>query len=124
LIDREADLLIRGVKDSNLDGLRRRISILFLQYIKTPSFNPEAARYLKVSVSNVAHVGCVECLTDTGHRAIFNSFFVNFLLKKIAYVQWTKLTLLWKFQSLVYSFCRIVSWVDLYRVRLKKLPNT
>jgi len=50
LIDREADLLIRGVKDSNLDGLRRRISILFLQYIKTPSFNPEAARYLKVSL--------------------------------------------------------------------------
>jgi len=49
LIDREADLLIRGVKDSNLDGLRRRITILFLQYIKTPSFNPEAARYLKVS---------------------------------------------------------------------------
>jgi len=49
LIDREADLLIRGVKDSSLDGLRRRISILFLQYIKTPSFNPEAARHLKVS---------------------------------------------------------------------------
>lgn len=50
LIDREADILIRGVKDSNLDGLRRRISILFLQYIKTPSFNPEAAKYLKVNV--------------------------------------------------------------------------
>jgi len=49
LIEREADLLIRGVKDSNLDGLRRRISILFLQYIKTPSFNPEAAKHLKVS---------------------------------------------------------------------------
>jgi len=48
LIDREADLLMRGVKESNLDGLRKRISTLFLQYIKTPMFNPEAARLLKV----------------------------------------------------------------------------
>ena len=49
LIDREADLLMRGVKESNLDGLRKRISTLFLQYIKTPTFNPEAARLLKVT---------------------------------------------------------------------------
>ena len=48
LIDREADLLMRGVKETNLDGLRRRISTLFLQYIKTPTFNPEAAQLLKV----------------------------------------------------------------------------
>jgi len=48
LVDREADLLIRGVKESNLDGLRKRISDLFLQYVKTPTFNPEAARFLKV----------------------------------------------------------------------------
>ncbi|CAH2278169.1 IQ and ubiquitin-like domain-containing [Pelobates cultripes] len=48
LIDREADLLMRGVQDSNLDGLRRRISTLFLQYIKVPTFNPEVARLLKV----------------------------------------------------------------------------
>ena len=48
LIDREADLLMRGVREGNLDGLRKRISTLFLQYIKTPTFNPEAARLLKV----------------------------------------------------------------------------
>ena len=48
LIDREADLLMRGVKESNLDGLRKRISTLFLQYIKTPTFNPESAKLLKV----------------------------------------------------------------------------
>ncbi|XP_078595127.1 IQ motif and ubiquitin-like domain-containing protein [Branchiostoma floridae x Branchiostoma japonicum] len=48
LIDREADLLMRGVKDSNMEGLRKRISTLFLQYIKTPTFNAEAARLLKV----------------------------------------------------------------------------
>ncbi|KAK7101379.1 IQ motif and ubiquitin-like domain-containing protein [Littorina saxatilis] len=48
LIDREADLLMRGVKESNLTGLRKRISTLFLQYIKTPTFNPEAAHLLKV----------------------------------------------------------------------------
>ncbi|CAL1532090.1 unnamed protein product [Lymnaea stagnalis] len=48
LIDREADLLMRGVKEVNLNGLRKRISTLFLQYIKTPTFNPEAARFLKI----------------------------------------------------------------------------
>ncbi|XP_046580375.1 IQ and ubiquitin-like domain-containing protein [Haliotis rubra] len=48
LIDREADLLMRGVKETNLDGLRKRISTLFLQYIKTPTFNPESAKLLKV----------------------------------------------------------------------------
>ncbi|XP_067933394.1 IQ motif and ubiquitin-like domain-containing protein, partial [Watersipora subatra] len=48
LIDREADLLMRGIRDANLEGLRKRISTLFLQYIKTPTFNPEAARLLKV----------------------------------------------------------------------------
>ncbi|XP_012994505.1 IQ and ubiquitin-like domain-containing protein isoform X3 [Esox lucius] len=48
LIDREADLLLRGVKKSNLEGLRKRISTLFLQYIKSPTFNPEAAKLLKV----------------------------------------------------------------------------
>lgn len=48
LIDREADLLMRGVKEGNLEGLRKRISTLFLQYIKTPTFNPEAAKLLKV----------------------------------------------------------------------------
>ena len=48
LIDREADLLMRGVKEQNLDGLRKRISTLFLQYLKTPTFNPEIARLLKV----------------------------------------------------------------------------
>ncbi|XP_006122704.2 IQ motif and ubiquitin-like domain-containing protein isoform X1 [Pelodiscus sinensis] len=48
LIDREADLMMRGVKECNLEGLRKRICTLFLQYIKTPLFNPEVARILKV----------------------------------------------------------------------------
>ncbi|KFO28633.1 IQ and ubiquitin-like domain-containing protein [Fukomys damarensis] len=48
LIDREVDLMMRGVKPQNLEGLRKRITTLFFHYIKTPLFNPEAARYLKV----------------------------------------------------------------------------
>jgi hypothetical protein len=48
LIDREADLLMRGIKEENLSGLRQRISTLFFQYIKTPTFNPGVVRYLKV----------------------------------------------------------------------------
>ncbi|XP_067906999.1 IQ motif and ubiquitin-like domain-containing protein isoform X2 [Heterodontus francisci] len=48
LIDREADLLMRQVKEFYLEGLRQRISTLFLQYLRTPTFNPEVARFLKV----------------------------------------------------------------------------
>ncbi|XP_004386610.1 IQ and ubiquitin-like domain-containing protein [Trichechus manatus latirostris] len=48
LIDREVDLMMRGVKCHNLEGLRKRITTLFLHYIKTPLFNPEVARHLKV----------------------------------------------------------------------------
>ncbi|XP_061496133.1 IQ and ubiquitin-like domain-containing protein isoform X2 [Rhineura floridana] len=48
LIDREADLMMRGVKECNLQGLRQRICTLFFQYIKTPLFNPEVAKHLKV----------------------------------------------------------------------------
>ncbi|KAK5901644.1 hypothetical protein CesoFtcFv8_006988 [Champsocephalus esox] len=48
LIDREADLMTRQVKVASLQGLRTRISTLFLQFIKTPAFNPEVAKHLKV----------------------------------------------------------------------------
>ncbi|XP_044050149.1 IQ and ubiquitin-like domain-containing protein isoform X2 [Siniperca chuatsi] len=48
LINREVDLMTRGVKAASLEGLRKRISTLFLQYIKTPVFNPEVAKHLKV----------------------------------------------------------------------------
>ncbi|KAJ4923004.1 hypothetical protein JOQ06_021705 [Pogonophryne albipinna] len=48
LIDREADLMTRQVKVASLQGLRKRISTLFLQFIKTPAFNPEVAKHLKV----------------------------------------------------------------------------
>ncbi|GLC44145.1 Protein phosphatase 1G [Pleodorina starrii] len=45
LIDREADLLNRGRSPKVLEGLRKRISSLFLAFIETPEFNPEAARF-------------------------------------------------------------------------------
>ncbi|XP_062858578.1 IQ and ubiquitin-like domain-containing protein isoform X2 [Trichomycterus rosablanca] len=48
LTEQEADLLRRGVKESNLEGLRKRIATLFLQYIKTPTFNPRVAKFLQV----------------------------------------------------------------------------
>merc|ERR1739838_1156845 len=48
LIDREADLIMRGVSNTNLEGLRQRIATLFLEYCKNPMFNPEIARHLKV----------------------------------------------------------------------------
>lgn len=48
LVDREADLLVRGIKPESLRGLRKRVSSLFMQYCKTPLFNPEAAKHIKV----------------------------------------------------------------------------
>jgi|TARA_B110000285_G_scaffold190166_1_gene217270 hypothetical protein len=45
LIDREADMLNRGRGEASLEGLRKRLSNLFLQFIETPEFNPEAARF-------------------------------------------------------------------------------
>lgn len=39
---------MRGIKEENLTGLRKRIVSLFLQYIKTPQFNPAAAKHLKI----------------------------------------------------------------------------
>ncbi len=48
LVDREADLLVRGTGEDALQGLRKRIATLFLQYCKTPLFNAEAAKYIKV----------------------------------------------------------------------------
>ncbi|TPX55201.1 hypothetical protein PhCBS80983_g05521, partial [Powellomyces hirtus] len=47
LIDREGDLVSRGREARSMEGLRRRISNLFLQFIQTPEFNPEAALYQK-----------------------------------------------------------------------------
>lgn len=42
LVDREADMLNRGRKDKSFEGLRRRLSNLFLQFVETPEFNPES----------------------------------------------------------------------------------
>lgn len=45
LIEREADLTNRGRNQRLLEGLRKRISSLFLTFIETPEFNPSSARY-------------------------------------------------------------------------------
>jgi len=49
LIDREADLLNRGRPEKSFIGLRKRLANLFLQFIDTPEFNPEAMKFKKVS---------------------------------------------------------------------------
>jgi hypothetical protein len=49
LIDREADMLNRGRPEKSFVGLRRRLANLFLQFIETPEFNPEAMRFQKVA---------------------------------------------------------------------------
>ncbi|KAJ3350569.1 hypothetical protein HDU91_006235 [Kappamyces sp. JEL0680] len=48
LIDREGDLISRGRSEKSLEGLRKRISNLFLQFIQTPEFNPEMGSHIKL----------------------------------------------------------------------------
>ena len=50
LLDREIDLIERGVRHINLGGLRHRILQLYLQYVRTPMFNPEARRYSRLAL--------------------------------------------------------------------------
>lgn len=45
LIERESDMLQRGRPDKSLEGLRQRLNNLYLNFIETPLFNPEAARF-------------------------------------------------------------------------------
>merc|ERR1719399_1964142 len=49
LIDREADMLNRGRPEVSFQGLRKRMSNLFLQFVETPEFNPEAMHFQKVA---------------------------------------------------------------------------
>ncbi|KAK3908864.1 IQ and ubiquitin-like domain-containing protein [Frankliniella fusca] len=46
LLDREKHILLRDMKNSNIDSLRERINYIFLEYIKDPNVNPEAKKYL------------------------------------------------------------------------------
>ena len=70
LCDREADLLNRGRSASSVDGLRKRISNLFLQFIETPDFNPESTRFLKVRPLAARHGNAP--LTAPAHAQVPN----------------------------------------------------
>mmetsp|Transcript_8776 Transcript_8776/g.13000 ORF Transcript_8776/g.13000 Transcript_8776/m.13000 type:complete len:530 (-) Transcript_8776:22-1611(-) len=59
LIDREGDMLNRGRSDRAMEGMRKRLSNLFLQFIETPEFNPLASS-LKNSTIQFANVQPIE----------------------------------------------------------------
>mmetsp|Transcript_29420 Transcript_29420/g.77101 ORF Transcript_29420/g.77101 Transcript_29420/m.77101 type:complete len:639 (+) Transcript_29420:195-2111(+) len=48
LLSREADLLVRGTREKNMVGLRKRILSLFLRLCEDPAFNPAAKQVLPV----------------------------------------------------------------------------
>ncbi|XP_055078563.1 IQ and ubiquitin-like domain-containing protein [Periophthalmus magnuspinnatus] len=74
LVDREVDLMTRCVKASSLEGLRQRINTLLLQYIKTPAFNPQVAKLLKVS-QDVSQLKNNMLLCRSCHRYLPTSSF-------------------------------------------------
>jgi hypothetical protein len=51
LIQREQELLRRGRNEKMLTGSRQRLSNLFLQFLETPEFNPEAAKFQEVPLA-------------------------------------------------------------------------
>jgi hypothetical protein len=53
LIKREEDLLRRQRSEQSLEGLRRRLQNLFLHFVNTPQFNPEAANFQRVAEPGV-----------------------------------------------------------------------
>ena len=66
LLNREADLLLRGTKKGNLVGLRKRTRNMFLQFCEEPEYNPMSERYLSkhrdkdAYKDNIAY--CASCL--------------------------------------------------------------
>lgn len=77
LIDREADLLVRGVSNENLEGLRKRIATLFLQYIKTPIFNPESSKFIKVPPDPTKISGRIYFCTSCNNYLLSTQFPLN-----------------------------------------------
>lgn len=96
--------MMRGVKDDNLEGLRKRITTLFFHYIKTPLFNPEVARHLKVlNFFLYSFLKIVRCATVNGRifKVCFNTLLgihvedyliVKSLLNDYFLYWWIKLT--------------------------------
>lgn len=65
LIDREADLLNRGRSPSTLEGLRKRISSLFLQFVQNADFNPAAGEYVRPPAPPAAPIATRNASTST-----------------------------------------------------------
>ena len=51
LVEREEEMVKRGVKAPNLAGIRQRILTKFLQLVRSPDHNPEIARFEKVKMT-------------------------------------------------------------------------
>ncbi|XP_047103503.1 IQ and ubiquitin-like domain-containing protein [Schistocerca piceifrons] len=49
LLNQECDLISLGLKKSDLDGLRKRIKKLFLEFMKAPEFNPAVTKEIEIS---------------------------------------------------------------------------
>ena len=60
-------MINRGRSEKSLSGLRRRLSNMFLQFIETPEFNPEAARFQKVPADVIARSSVRPLGAEGGH---------------------------------------------------------
>ena len=56
LIQRESYILQMGRPESSVEGLRQRLNNLFLNYIETPIFNPEAVKFQTIPKEYLANI--------------------------------------------------------------------
>ena len=65
LIKREEDLLRRQRSEQSLEGCRKRLQSLFLHFVNTPTFNPEAANFQRVAEPPTAAVAPPPALSSS-----------------------------------------------------------
>ena len=71
MVEREEEMIKRGVKPHNLVGIRQRILTKFLQIVRSPEHNPEIARYEKVSLVRVKIMFL--CIAISNHFFVVSS---------------------------------------------------
>ena len=66
LVEREEEMVKRGVKAPNLAGIRQRILTKFLQLVRSPDHNPEIIRFEKVKIKK--EIGNIETFSNNPHK--------------------------------------------------------
>jgi IQ calmodulin-binding motif len=73
LIDRETELRQRGRPPQSMVGIKQRLKTLFLTFIQTPEFNPEATRYTSNTSAATLKTKCLNTTLVAGGHGLGSS---------------------------------------------------